>query len=121
MKSFVYIFLFAIMARPVFPILEYLIHYEHIVKDLCENRNKPQQDCNGKCHLKKELAKASETGQPSSQEKKSQPNEVVVLFLEDVDAFVFMTIKKPSLKIDSFYTNLYAHLGAVVVFHPPTV
>lgn len=29
----------------------------YISKVLCENKNKPQSHCNGKCHLKKQLAK----------------------------------------------------------------
>lgn len=120
MKFLIYIFLFAIMVRPVFPVLEYLINYDHIRKELCENRNKPQQDCNGKCHLKKELAKASENETPSSQEKKNQSVEIVVLFLENIEAFSFPEMIKPVLKVDTFYTNLYSHLDTVPVFHPPT-
>ena len=118
MKLFVYLFLFAIMARPVFPILEYAVNYEHIAKELCENKNKPKSDCNGKCHLKKELAKASENDQPS-QGKKSFSNEIFPLFIEDITSFIFKEFRIYSLKIHTFYTNLYSHLDTVLVFHPP--
>lgn len=118
MRLFVYLFLFAIMAKPIFPILEYVVNYEHIAKELCENKNVPQLDCNGKCHLKKELAKASEN-EPASQEKKSLSNETFTLFLEDIALFIFKEIRMPSLKIYTFYTNLYSHLDTVLVFRPP--
>lgn len=118
MKLFVYLFLFAIMARPVFPILEYVVNYEHIAKELCENKNKPKSDCNGKCHLKKELAKASEND-PPSQEKKSFSNEIFPLFLEDITSFIFKEFRTYSVKISPIYMNLYSHLDTVLVFRPP--
>ncbi|MDQ3111017.1 MAG: hypothetical protein M3R17_14075 [Bacteroidota bacterium] len=36
---------------------DYEWNKEYISKTLCENKNKPQSHCNGKCHLKKQLAK----------------------------------------------------------------
>ncbi len=41
--------------QPLYPILEYVIHYEYIVEELCENRDKPVLACNGKCYLGKQL------------------------------------------------------------------
>lgn len=32
----------------------------YIAKELCENKAKPQMHCNGRCHLKKQLAKEQE-------------------------------------------------------------
>lgn len=39
------------LVQPALPILEYLINYDYIVNELCENRDKPIMDCNGKCYL----------------------------------------------------------------------
>jgi len=36
---------------------DYIINYKHISHDLCENKDKPEMHCNGKCHLKKEIKK----------------------------------------------------------------
>jgi len=49
------------MAKPLWPIAEYIINYDYIVTNLCENRNKPQLQCNGTCYLAKMLAE--ENGQ----------------------------------------------------------
>ena len=43
------------MFQPLYPILEYVIHYDYIVEELCENRDKPVLACNGKCYLGKQL------------------------------------------------------------------
>ena len=47
------------MFKPVFPLASYIVQYDYIVNELCVNRDKPDLKCNGKCHLKDQLAKAS--------------------------------------------------------------
>ena len=51
---FLNLYLLAIF-QPLYPILEYVIHYDYIVEQLCENRDKPVLACNGKCYLGKQL------------------------------------------------------------------
>ena len=58
------------LVKPSFPIIDYVVNYEYISKELCENKAKPELHCNGKCHLMKELAKASEAEKPISSDKK---------------------------------------------------
>ena len=53
------------MIRPIMPIISYAVNYEYISTELCENKDKPEMACNGKCHLKKELAK--EDNKPNNQ------------------------------------------------------
>ena len=43
------------LARPAAPLLEYLINYDYISEELCENKTKPQLECNGKCYLAKQF------------------------------------------------------------------
>jgi hypothetical protein len=43
------------LARPAAPLLEYLINYDYISEELCENKTKPQMECNGKCYLAKQF------------------------------------------------------------------
>lgn len=44
----------------------------YIVKELCENRNRPELHCNGKCFLKKKLQAAEE--KEKKQERENQRN-----------------------------------------------
>ncbi len=53
-----FIFLYMIaMLRPVQPYVEYVLNQDYIAEFLCINKDKPKLQCNGKCHLVKELEK----------------------------------------------------------------
>jgi len=43
--------------KPYFPYIDYFFHKEYIVQNLCENKDKPELKCHGKCHLEKEIKK----------------------------------------------------------------
>lgn len=49
------------MMQPIMPLLEYNINKEYIVSILCENRNKPELACNGKCYLNKKIKKSQKS------------------------------------------------------------
>ena len=46
-------------------IANYYLNKDYIAKNLCENRDKPQLHCNGKCHLCKQLNKTENNNQKS--------------------------------------------------------
>lgn len=119
MKFCIYIFLFAVLFRPVFPILDYVLNYRYISTELCENKDTPELGCNGKCHLKKELAKALKNETPSSNEKKSEITETILLYFENIPVFSFQNGQNVILEINSVYKNLYVYLNTYFVFHPP--
>jgi hypothetical protein len=111
-----------ILFRPIFPVLDYVANYDYIAKILCENKEKPELKCNGKCHLMKEMAKASENEKPLSQDKKSSIQESEILFVQQFPFFEIKFIPTSSLKeINLYYTNLYCYNKIESVFHPPTV
>jgi hypothetical protein len=117
-KAVVFIALF-ILARPVLPVMDYIINYDYIAKELCENKEKPELHCNGKCHLAKELAKASEDEKPVS-EKKAAHAEMEILFFQTAAQFAFL----PNASVNTYvampeYCNSYSHLDASSFFHPP--
>ena len=51
-----------VLVQPVLPVLEYLINYDYIVNELCENRDKPILTCNGKCYLGDQVEKQLDRG-----------------------------------------------------------
>jgi len=108
------------LARPALPVLDYTINYDYIVAELCENKAKPEMHCNGKCHLKKELAKASDSEKPLSQ-KKSQASETEVLFFQDTVSFNPQTKVSIITSNIFIYTNLYSYQDGYSCFHPPLV
>lgn len=121
MKFCVYLFLFAVMFRPAFPFLDYAVNYHYIATELCENKSAPELGCNGKCHLKKELAKSYKNENSSSGEKKSEQAETPILFMVNIPVFNFENTPESAFKINSIYKNLYSHLDADFVFRPPVM
>ncbi|KGO84126.1 hypothetical protein Q762_02540 [Flavobacterium cauense R2A-7] len=108
------------LLKPIFPVISFMVNYDYIAKELCENKTKPELHCNGKCYLKKELAKASENTNPTSQDKKQVHLEQEILFLEIVADFDFQNIRFHDKKcITTHYSNRYTHLNSHAVFHPP--
>ena len=115
------ILVFAVVLKPIFPLVDYAVNYNYIAKVLCVNKTKPTLKCNGKCHLMKELANAAESEKPISSDKKQLVQESEVLFLETISSFVYADFfTNPKQKINTNYSNLYSFLNSCVVEHPPT-
>ncbi|TRX20688.1 hypothetical protein FNW17_11005 [Flavobacterium franklandianum] len=109
------------LLKPILPVLEYVVNYEYISKVLCINKAKPKMQCNGKCHLMKEMAKASEKEAPISSDKKMAPQQIEVLFFQEIKSFKIASIYFYNKQnINSNYSNLYYYLNSASVFHPPT-
>ena len=90
MKKAIVIIALALFLKPIFPVVEYVVNYDYITKTLCVNKAKPKMQCNGKCHLMKELAKAAESEKPISSDKKQlQEQTIEILFM-----LVNVTLKK---------------------------
>lgn len=100
--------------------VDYVVNYDYIAKELCENKLKPQLKCNGKCQLKKELAQTAENEKPLSSDKKTVHTEIEWFFIQAIEPLVpkqtFFHYKK---LIGDNYFNLYFHLNSCAIFHPP--
>jgi hypothetical protein len=121
-KKAIVIVVFLFVMKPILPVLDYVFNYNYIVTALCENKAKPEMKCNGKCHLMKELAKASDTENPISQDKKTSHHEFETIFLEQFTSFEITKLNFPIQKeINAKYSNLYFYVNTITVFHPPTV
>jgi len=122
MNKFIIIIVFTILLKPVFPVVEYVVNYDYVSKVLCENKDKPQLKCNGKCHLMKELAKQAESEKPIQNDKKNTVNELETLFFQEIKALVTRQIYfQDTTSIGDNYANLYFHRVSCSVFHPPTI
>lgn len=60
------------------PYLNYQLNYTYISSILCENKDNPDTNCEGKCHLKKELKKAAEkeTSEQAVSQKTAETEEI---------------------------------------------
>jgi len=108
-----------LLLKPIFPVIQYAIDYNHISKVLCVNKEKPQLHCNGKCHLMKELAKAAEKETPVSPDKKAPHSESEILFFLPLPEFVFAFYGNANKQHDACCTNLYQYLYDKTSRRPP--
>lgn len=122
MNKIIIVLVLALFLKPILPVIDYVVNYDYISKVLCENKSKPQLKCNGKCHLMKELAKASNDDKPLNSDKKNTfSQETELLFCNEItDIFVAQIYFYSKKSIQCTYSNLYSHLMSNSVFHPPT-
>ncbi len=120
------ILVFAVVLKPIFPLVDYAVNYNYIAKVLCVNKTKPTLKCNGKCHLMKELAKAAEeesaNDKSNSSDKKENHKNIEVLFYTEIKSLVSNQTRVQNLNtvIDN-YSNLYSYKTSFSIFHPPAV
>lgn len=108
------------LVKPVMPLVSYVINYDHIANELCENRSNPALECNGKCQLKKELAKASDNTNSATSNNKGKAGESEILFLSIFEEFHLVT-PTYSKKIEPAYSNFYNYSVKIFIFHPPSL
>ncbi|MCC3158166.1 hypothetical protein LJ737_13030 [Hymenobacter sp. 15J16-1T3B] len=48
-------------------VLDYALHQQRITERFCVNKTRPQLRCNGRCHLRKQLANAGDTDKKAPQ------------------------------------------------------
>ena len=68
---FFYLLYLLAMVRPLIPLMEYYANYDYIANELCENKDKPFLECNGKCYLLKQIKKANHEEHKHNQEAPS--------------------------------------------------
>ncbi|TDX84119.1 hypothetical protein [Epilithonimonas xixisoli] len=122
MKVFITFFvIFSLALRPLMPLMNYAVNYKFISKNLCENKKKPELLCNGKCYLKKEIAK-------SSTDQSKNDSRINISALADTfiinETFTFSSndfILIENLKINSDFSTSYNFSLFSQIFHPPLV
>ncbi len=79
-KIAIILFSISILGKPLYPIAEYITNYDYIVNNLCENKNKPALNCDGKCYLSKLLAQESKQNEENPFGEKQSQTEVQHIF-----------------------------------------
>ncbi|GEM_PF-1759827 len=57
-------FYFLSVMKPIFPVLDYTLHYGAYANVLCENKDKPELQCNGTCQLAQKLNVSKAVNKP---------------------------------------------------------
>jgi|LGVD01.1.fsa_nt_gb hypothetical protein len=67
------------------PVFNYIANYEYISQELCENKDKPELECNGKCYLLKQTRALEE----EQEEKEATISEILNLEYSTSDTFSY--------------------------------
>ncbi|GAA3628289.1 hypothetical protein [Flavivirga jejuensis] len=114
----IFLFLF-LLFKPLIPLVEYAVFYDYIKNELCENKEAPELQCNGKCYLKKELAKATDT-EKSSDKGASILFECSIVYFQYINNYHLLFFSTEQLsKIDTSYNKIYKFYYMDFVFQPP--
>jgi hypothetical protein len=88
------------------------------IEKLCENTDKPELACNGKCQLMK-------VSQSQDKEHKTPASilefKELLLYANPIIVFAFSNISVIKKNPDWLYKNLYSHSNPYHFFHPPRV
>lgn len=116
-SSFMLLLLLKMLALPMI-LFEYSINKTVIEARFCENKEKPQLQCRGKCHLKKQMAKASES--PESQDNKDSAKSLGIEICQEAECFSvdkqFVTLPSIPFAVTDEATIAGFCNG---IFHPP--
>ena len=112
-------------AYSVFWQVNFYVNQKKIAAKECENKNRPEMHCNGKCYLAKQLKKAE--SELESQKDKQEGSFSNLKIIEGV-LFIPFTLDDFELKInhddnkDSYfiYENTYFFQVNSKCFHPPS-
>jgi hypothetical protein len=93
------------------------VNRDFITANFCENRNKPEMHCNGKCYLKKQLQKANESEGQRAPSQKVQSEIQPFIFEESKNHFAFL-----STQVKSHLGEPNIHSGFIsALLRPPKV
>lgn len=96
----------------------YQINKEYITRVLCENRDKPQLHCNGKCYLAKKLKEQKDKqDQQTSEQVQNIP--VLQLFASPVAFFDFFATRFTPKEQLAFSYRLATYQAPLSILVPP--
>ena len=103
--------------------LDFELRKEFIIKNLCENRFKPQLHCDGKCYLAKQLHKVAEDNAANEAQKQGENIKKVLeeVFDDSTSELISPAFPKRLTSFTSVFSpNFYLSDFSSVLFQPPT-
>lgn len=116
-SSVISIFVIYLVLQPASPYIEYFTIRQHIIKNLCIERQKPKSCCKGKCYLEKKLNEVNQTGDKDSKAPTIKKIEIFPYIKPSKISF-----SKDFISMDYLYhrnNNWYQFLFNRTIFRPP--
>lgn len=93
----------------------YYLDTANFIERLCENKDQPKLECNGKCHLKK-VAKNNTTNEQTP--AKLIDFKELILYV-NYQIKYSLIVFSPKKNQTTNYNNLYAYIITYSFYHPP--
>ncbi len=102
--------------------LDFELNKTYIIQNLCENRFKPELNCNGQCYLAKQLHKVAEEKATKEANKQEQSFKKILeeVFHEETFAFT-QNLAFECFEIQNFFEYKISQSISPIssIFHPP--
>jgi hypothetical protein len=101
--------------------LDFEMRKDYIIQNLCENRFKPQLNCNGQCYLAKKLHKIAEENATKETQKQGQSMKKIIEEVFEATPLFSLDLGFKNLSPKSNYSYQLAHFQSITlsIFHPP--
>ena len=126
---FSFFFISILLTKTVYSVfwqVNFYLNQKEITEKECENKNRPEMRCNGKCYLTKQLKKAE--AELDSQKEKQEKS---ILNLKVLEEGIFVPLSAIFLEVNPnklelrkaffSYKNFYFHEVGSYYFHPPSI
>jgi hypothetical protein len=101
------------------PMVDYVLNYNYIRKNICENKAKPELNCNGKCYLAKEISGSSQNSEKQNVLKLPFiPDVFTAADILDLPVHDFIT---ECDNLNTFRPSFYKFSSVSRVFRPPLI
>jgi hypothetical protein len=107
----------AAMLRPVSPMLSFYSNYDYFAKERCENKARPEKQCNGKCQMKRMVKENSGTNGSSTPVSLIHADEIPVSIVPQSE-FAFWSPLFP-FKYQADVADVWAKENHSEIWHPP--
>ncbi|AXG69823.1 hypothetical protein KORDIASMS9_02051 [Kordia sp. SMS9] len=97
----------------------YFVNPDNFIALFCENTDKPELECDGKCYLKKVSLNQLETTQNDNLPKVNIDLENILLYVDTLADWQLTSLETTQKKASFFYQNLYTSEVSFAIFHPP--
>ena len=126
-KSYIALLLLALISVKTLLVpvvyLDFEMRKNFIIQNLCENRFKPQLNCNGQCYLAKKLHKIAEDNATKETQKQGASMKKILEEVFEANPLFSYELRLKNLSPKSNYTHQLAHPQSFTLslFHPPSV
>ena len=97
--------------------VQFFVNQDYIAQNLCENKDKPELECKGNCHLNKALEKDNEQENKTLVKEKQE----IVLFLSQMEFPIEIETEAFVAKVYFHYNDKRANNIPPSIFHPPSI